>query len=171
MVAASLKAGTMKDTRIAAEPNLHVVRFDLEVTIRRPVSVVFAYVTDVRNLPEWQESAVAAEWIEPGRRFREQRSFLGRTAELELEVTALEPDRRFDVKAVKGPVRFEIQHFFADAGANTQLRVEAEAEIGGALRFAARMAQGQAARQFRADLQRLKQVLERPSHAPTRAGG
>src|ERR671939_374664 len=50
-------------------------------------------------LPEWQESAVAAEWIEPGKRFRERRSFLGRTAELELEVTACEPNRRFDVKS------------------------------------------------------------------------
>src|SRR6266511_1940230 len=103
IVADSLYAGTRKDTRMAAQPNLHAVRFDLEVTIARPVAAVFAYVTDVRNLPEWQDSAIEAEWIEPQRRFRERRSFLGRTAETELEVTAFEPERRFDVKAVKGP--------------------------------------------------------------------
>ena len=122
---------------------------------------VFAYVSDVTNLPEWQESAVEAEWIEPGRRFRERRIFLGRTAELELEVTASEPDRRFDVEAVKGPVRFEIKHEFAPNGDGTSLRVAAEAAVGGALRFAAGMAKRQAERQFRADLERLKDVLER----------
>jgi uncharacterized membrane protein len=138
------------------------VHFDLEVTIEQPVEVVFAYVMDVRNLPEWQESAVAANWIEPGRRFRERRSFLGRTVEIELEVTALEPSRRFDVKAVKGPVRFEIRHAFAAADGNTSLHVSAEAKLEGAMRFAAAMAKGQAERQFRADLARLKELLEEP---------
>jgi uncharacterized membrane protein len=136
------------------------MRFDLEVGIERPVEAVFAYVTDVHNLPEWQESAVSAEWIEEGSRFRERRSFLGRTAELELEVTALEQDRRFDVKAVKGPVKFEIHHSFETAGGGTLLHVSASAAIGGALRFAASMAKKQAERQFRADLERLKAVLE-----------
>jgi uncharacterized membrane protein len=138
------------------------VRFDLEVTIEQPVGVVFAYVTDVGNLPEWQESAVAADWIEPGRRFRERRSFLGRTVEIELEVTALEPDRRFDVKAVQGPVRFEIQHAFAAADGGTSLHVSAEAKLEGAMRFAAAMAKGQVERQFRSDLARLKELLEKP---------
>src|SRR6059058_3455649 len=116
---------------MAAEPNLLAVRFDLEVTIARPVGAVFAYVGDVAHLPEWQESAVAASWIEPGKRFRERRSFLGRTASLELEVTAYEQDRRFDVKSVSGPVRFEILHLFEAVAGDTVLRVTAEAPIGG----------------------------------------
>ena len=145
---------------MAAEPNLQAVRFDLEVTIERPVEDVFAYVSDVAHLPEWQESAVAASWIEPGARFRERRTFLGRTAELELEVTSNERDRRFDVKSVSGPVRFEILHAFEAVAGGTVLRVTAEAAIGGALRFAAAMAKKQAERQFRSDLERLKEVLE-----------
>ena len=155
---------------MAAQPNLPAMRFDLEVTIGRPVDAVFAYVSDVRNLPEWQESAVSAEWIEEGSRFRERRSFLGRTAELELEVTAFEQNRRFDVKAVTGPVRFEIHHRFEAEGDATVVRLTADAAIAGALRFAARMAQGQAERQFRSDLERLKEILERATRAPTRAG-
>jgi uncharacterized membrane protein len=146
---------------MAAQPNLQAVRFELEVTIERPVAAVFAYVTDVSNLPDWQESAVAAEWIEEGSRFRERRSFLGRTVELELEVTAFEQDRRFDVKALTGPVRFEIRHRFDGADGRTRLRVTAEAALGRAARFAAAMAKRQAERQFRSDLDRLKDVLER----------
>jgi uncharacterized membrane protein len=149
------------------------MKFDLDVTIDRPVGEVFAYVTDVRKVPEWQESAESAEWIEEGKRFRERRQFMGRTAELELEVTALEPGRRFDVRAVKSPITFEIRHSFDGAGGGTLLRVHGEAKLGGALRFAAGVAKRQAERQFRSDFQRLKAVLERrdeesPSDRPPR---
>ena len=149
------------------------MEFDLEVTIDRPVVEVFAYVTDVRNLPEWQDSAKSAEWIEEGRRFRERRHFLGRTAELELQVTALEPERRFEVRTVNAPVAFEIRHSFEAAADATRLRVQGEANLGGALRFAAGMARRQAERQFRQDFHRLKDVLERrdeesPSDRPPR---
>jgi uncharacterized membrane protein len=145
---------------MAAQPNLQTVRFDLEVTIARPVEDVFAYVSDPAHLPEWQESALAADWIERGKRFRERRTFLGRTAEVELEVTAYEQDRRFDVKSVSGPVRFEIRHAFAATDEGTSLQLTAEAAVGGALRVAAAMAKKQAERQFRSDLERLKEVLE-----------
>jgi len=152
------------------------VRFDLEVRIERPVGAVFAYVADIRNLPQWQESAEAADWVDEGSRFRERRSFLGRAAELELEVTAFEQGRRFDVKAVTGPVRFEISHRFEPVEGGTQVHVSAEAAVGGALRFAAAMAKKQAERQFRSDLGRLKEVLERrdeesPSDRPPRPAG
>jgi uncharacterized membrane protein len=149
------------------------VNFDLEVMIARPVADVFAYVTDVRNVPEWQESAVSAEWLEEGRRFRERRQFMGRDADLELEVTGLEPERRFDVRAVKAPVKFEIRHTFEAVDAGTRVRVHGEAKLGGALRFAAGMAKRQAEHQFRRDFERLKELLERrdeesPSDRPPR---
>jgi len=149
------------------------VEFDLEVTIDRPVGEVFAYVTDVRNVPEWQESAVSADWIEEGRRFREQRQFMGRTAGLELEVTALEADRRFDVRTVKAPVELEIHHAFEAVDGGTRVAVHGTAALGGALRLAAGMAKRQAERQFRGDFERLKARLERrdeesPSDRPPR---
>ena len=149
------------------------MEFDLEVTIERPVSEVFAYVTDVRNVPEWQESAVSAEWVEEGRRYRERRQFMGRTAELELVVIALEPDRRFDVRTVKAPVEIEIHHSFEAVEGGTRVAVRGTAALGGALRFAAGMAKRQAERQFRGDFDRLKERLERrdeesPSDRPPR---
>jgi uncharacterized membrane protein len=149
------------------------VEFDLEVSIDRPVSEVFAYVTDVRNVPEWQESAESAEWIEEGSRFRERRHFMGRTAALELAVTALEPERRFDVRTVNSPVQFEIRHSFEGLDGGTILRVQGNAKLGGVLRFAAGMAKRQAESQFRKDFERLKQRLERrdeesPSDRPPR---
>ena len=150
---------------MAAQPNLPAVEFELEVSIARLVAEVFAYVTDVRNLPAWQESALEAEWegdgpVAIGSRIREKRTFLGRTAESELEVTGYAPDRRFDVEALTGPIRFRIRHSFEEIGGETLLRVRAEAETGGMLRLAGPMVARQAERQFRSDLERLKDVLE-----------
>jgi len=158
---------------MAAQPNLPAVEFEFEVRISRPVHEVFAYLTDVRNVPEWQESAVSAEWIEEGKRFRERRTFMGRSADLELEVTAFEPDWRFDVEAVKAPVKFGIHHSFEAVDGGTLVRVHGGAKLSGALRFAGRMAKRQAEGQFRNDFARLKEVLERrdeesPSDRPPR---
>jgi uncharacterized membrane protein len=149
------------------------MEFDLEQQIDRPVDEVFAYVTDVRNVPTWQESAESAEWIDEGRRFRERRTFMGRTAEIEMEVDALEPERRFDVRAVNAPVKLQIRHSFEARDGGTLLRVHGTAKLGGALRFAAGMAKRQAENQFRRDFQRLKALLERrdeesPSDRPPR---
>ncbi|HWJ44315.1 MAG TPA: SRPBCC family protein [Gaiellaceae bacterium] len=144
------------------------MRFDLEVRIARPVADVFAYLTDVRNVPEWQESALSAEWIEEGKRFRERRSFLGRSAELELEVSEFEQDRRFDVRTMKAPVPLEIHHTFAAVDGGPQQKLTAEAKLSGALRFAGGMAKSQAERQFRNDLQHLKDLLE--NRATPKAG-
>jgi uncharacterized membrane protein len=141
------------------------VKFDFDVVIDRPVDDVFAYVTDVRNLPEWQESAVEAAWIEVssprlGARLRERRDLFGRTIESEVEVTAYEPGRRFDLRALSGPIRFVVRHRFEAVENGTRLRLGAEGEPGGMLRFAGPVIARQAQRQFRDDLQRLKQVLE-----------
>ena len=149
------------------------MEFNLDVWIDRPLADVFAFVTEVENLPKWQESAQSAEWIERGKRFRERRSFLGRTAQIELEVMAIERHRRFDVRALDGPVRFEIQHRFEERDGGTVVGIDARAKIGGMLRFAAAAARGQAERQFRGDLDRLKEELERrdeesPSDRPPR---
>jgi uncharacterized membrane protein len=149
------------------------VEFDLEVTIDRPVAEVFAYVTDISNVPTWQESAVSAVWLDWGRRFSERRHFMGREADIELEVTALEPDRRFDFRAVNAPVRFDIRHTFDAVDGGTRVRVHGEAKLSGALRLAARMARRQAEHQFRRDFERLKDLLERrdresPSDRPPR---
>jgi uncharacterized membrane protein len=141
------------------------MKFDLEIVVERPVDEVFAYVTAVENLPEWQESALEASWkdeppITRGSRMWERRRFLGRTAENELEVTAYEPDRRFDLKIVKGPVRFEVRHAFEPSDGGTRLRVVVEGG-GTMLRLAGPIVARQAEQQFSADLERLRDVLAR----------
>ena len=71
---------------------------------------------------------------------------------------------------MSGPIRFEVRHSFEAADEGTRLQLTAEGEAGGMLRFAGPMVARQAERQFRADLERLKHVLDRDAFEPFRTG-
>ena len=71
--------------------------FEITVDVARLPAEVFAYLTDVSKLPEWQATASEAELdgaVGQGARIRERRHFLGRDLRTELEVTAYEPPAR-----------------------------------------------------------------------------
>ena len=141
------------------------MRFEFEVEIERPVEEVFAYVTDVGNLPEWQSATSDAAWItddgpRAGARIRQTTTFLGRTMELELEVTSYEPGRRFDLRTVRGPLPFTVHHSFAPADGGTRIHFVGEGRVGGVFRLASGVVAKQAERESRADFARLKALLE-----------
>jgi hypothetical protein len=80
-------------------------KFELTLDIGRPSADVFAYLTDVGTLAEWQSTVVAASTDGPvrlGTRIRERRRFLGREVQTELEVPRYEPPDRLDAKARVG---------------------------------------------------------------------
>ena len=138
--------------------------FSLTVDIARSMEDVFAYLTDVSRLSEWQSSAQSAEVdgeIREGARIRERRTFMGHAVKVELEVTAYDPPRHFDVSSRGGPVSYEVQHTLEPSGGGTRLDVEVSVKLSGMMRLAARGPLKLAEREFRADFRRLKDVLER----------
>jgi uncharacterized protein YndB with AHSA1/START domain len=133
------------------------------VRIGRPPADVFHYLTEVERAPEWQSSAVevsAEGEINEGTRIREIRNFLGRRAESTLEVTEYEPGRKFSLRVLSGPLPFEVRHALAPDGEGTRLAGVVEADTSRFPKLAVRMMAGTAERQFKADLERLKRVLE-----------
>ena len=137
--------------------------FELTIEIARPPEDVFAYLTDVSNLPAWQSSARAAEadgGIRRGTRIREQRTFMGRDVKTEVEVTGYEFPERFDLRSLSGPVSYEIRHDLKRAGAGTRLHVRADVKVGAMMRIAAQGPLKMAEREFRSDFERLKTILE-----------
>lgn len=135
----------------------HTVRID------RPPVDVFEYLTNVEKLPEWQSSAVEANAegeIGVGTRIRETRNFLGRRAESTLEVIEYEPGRKFSLRVLTGPLPFEVRHELSPENGGTRLDWVAEADTSRFPKLAVRMMAGTAERQFKADLERLKRVLE-----------
>ena len=131
------------------------MRAELTIEIARKPEDVFAYLTDVSHLPEWQ-AGVQSATLRDGR-IEESRSLLGREFQTTLEIVAREEPRLFALRALDGPVRFTVRHELEPADGGTRLTVTAEGEVPG---FAAGLLARGAERQFRKDFERLKQILE-----------
>jgi uncharacterized protein YndB with AHSA1/START domain len=84
-----------------------MIKVDYHVPIRRSPMDVYAYVTDVERIPEWQHVAGVKKVtkgtdgpLAVGSRFTMERQARGGLATIQAEVTALEPGRRFDFHTV-----------------------------------------------------------------------
>ena len=140
-----------------------MVRIEFSVDVNRPPSEVFAYITDADRLPEWQSGAVEAQWQGEkarGAHIREVRKFLGRRMETELEVTEYEPDRRFGLRAVSGPVPFSVTQVLEPRDGGTRLSFIGEGEPGGFFKLAEPIVARVAERQFKNDFETMKDILE-----------
>jgi uncharacterized membrane protein len=144
-----------------------VVRVEHSIVIERPPAEVFAYTTDPGKLPEWQSTALEARSegpIQQGAHLTEVRKFLGRRMESEVEVTAYEPDRRFGLKVLSGPVPFTFEQTLEPADGSTRVKVVLEGEPGGFFKLAEPLVERAVRRQVEADFEQLKDILEaRPS--------
>jgi uncharacterized membrane protein len=138
-----------------AEPILRAVRAELTIEIARTPEDVFAYLTDVANLPAWQTSVKSAT-LRDGR-IEESRSLLGREITSTLEIVEQDEPRLFALRALDSPVPFSVRHELEPADAGTRLTVTAEGDVPG---FAAGLVARRAERQFRKDFERLKRILE-----------
>lgn len=90
---------------------MSAIRESIEIG-RRPEEV-FSYVTDPSHLPEWQESAVSAHPVGDaplavGSKFRTTRRIGRRERAMTMEVTELDPPRRWHFHGVDGPVRGDV---------------------------------------------------------------
>ena len=149
-----------------------MIRIELTVEIACPPENVFAALTDLERLPEWQSSAVSSKADGPlavGVRVREQRSMLGRELENELEVTAYDTPRRFALEGRSGAIPLSINHELVEEGGKTVLHVRAQAEPGGLFKLAEPMIKRTAEQELRADFECLKDRLEAGGYPPQAA--
>ena len=131
------------------------MRAELTIEIERTPEDVFAYLTDVSNLPAWQAGVKSA--TERAGRIEEERSLLGKELRTTLEIVEREEPRVFTVRALDGPVPFTVRHELEPADGGPRLTVSAEGDVPG---FAAGLLARRAEKQFRKDFERLKQILE-----------
>ena len=139
-----------------------MVRIELTVHVRRPRAEVFAYLADPGNLPEWQSGAVEATADGPiavGTKISEVHKFLGRRIESTFEVTEFEPHSKFSLQTLSGPMMLQV-HYALTEGDGTVLTFVLEGEPGGFFKLAEPLVTRQAERQFKSDLETLKDLLE-----------
>jgi ligand-binding SRPBCC domain-containing protein len=137
------------------------------VVINRPLQEVFDYVANRETLPEWSapiqevRKETQGPLVEEGARFTTVAKFLGRRFETPFEVSVHDPPRRHTDRSTGGPFPQEYTHIFEEvAGGGTRLTEVTDGEPGGFFRLAGPLLEIAIRRQFRADLDTLKDLLE-----------
>jgi uncharacterized protein YndB with AHSA1/START domain len=143
-----------------------MARTEHTVVVERPPKEVFAVLTDVSNLPEWQSGAVEVRGLEGvlgvGSTYVQELKFLGKRMEATIEVTEFEPGRRFSLRTRTGSIPFRVRHTLepADGGGATRLHVELEGDPGGLFKLGKSLVMRNARRQIEGDFAALKKLVE-----------
>jgi len=141
------------------------VRAEVTIEVARTPVDVFAYLTNVSNLPSWQSGVHSAQIEDAGlprvgARIRESRHMLGRELNTMLEITDYDPPRLFVLRALNSPVPFTVRHELKASEAGTTLTVTGEGDAALLPGFASGIMARRAEKQFRKDFERLKKRLE-----------
>jgi carbon monoxide dehydrogenase subunit G len=137
---------------------LRAVHAEVVIDIDRSPEEVYAFLTDVSNLPSWQSGVHSAR--REGSQIHESRHMLGRELNTTLEIEEEEPPRVFALRALNSPVPFSVRHELEPSGGGTRLTVTGEGDAGMLPGFAAGIMARRAEKQFRKDFERLKRLLE-----------
>jgi len=146
-----------------------MIDFTIETEIGRPVSAVFALVSDPTKLAIWQASTVSAVQEDGGplglgTRVRElHRAPGGKQLTSRVEVSEYEEDRVFALQMIEGPLPIDARITFEPSERGTRLRFRAHGQPTGAMRLAQPLLRRSLERQFARDCETLKQVLESPT--------
>jgi carbon monoxide dehydrogenase subunit G len=141
------------------------VEFSNTITIDRPSRDVFAFIADFENVPKWNYAILETRKtstgsVGVGSTYRQVRSLPTRSEEL-LEVTELDPGRRFTVRGDLGPFTGTMTYEFEDAGGGgTRLTNTAHLEGRGIMKVAAPIASGRVRDAVAENLRALKGILE-----------
>jgi carbon monoxide dehydrogenase subunit G len=141
------------------------LRVEFEIEVGRAIEEVFAYLTDLSKLAEWDPRVVSVELetdlpMSVGTRMRETRSLLGRTVEQLVEVSEHEPPRLFSLRILEGPVPLDGRNVLEPIDGGTRIRFRGEGELRGAAKLLQPLMRVAVERQLRRHYQRLRENLE-----------
>jgi uncharacterized protein YndB with AHSA1/START domain len=138
------------------------------VEINREPGVVFDYLAEPTNRPQWQDAVRSVEVVRSshegvGTQVRESRRVGASVRTYTWEVTAFEPPRRYAFQGVQGPVRAFVVMTLSPAGDGRRTRVDMNLDFEGqgVGRLLAVLARMGARREIPKNVQQLRQNLER----------
>lgn len=142
------------------------VDVETETVIRRPRDEVAAYAGDPGNAPEWYARIDSVEWrtappVAVGSRMDFVARFLGRRLAYTYEVVELVPGERLVMRTAQGPFPMETTYAWQplDEG-STRMTLRNRGNPAGFSVLAAPFLAGAVRRANRADLRRLRELLE-----------
>jgi uncharacterized membrane protein len=137
-----------------------------EIVIDRPLVEVTEYAADPSNAPEWYVNIESVEWktpppLAPGSSVAFVAHFLGRRLAYTYEIVEYVPGERVVMRTAEGPFPMETTYRWELAGDGTRMTLRNRGEPRGFSKLAAPFMAAAMRRANRADLARLKQLLER----------
>ena len=136
-----------------------------EIQIARPRADVAAFACDPDNATRWYENIESVEWRSPrplavGTRLEFVARFMGRRLAYTYEVREHVPGERFVMSTAQGPFPMETTYTFEDASQGTRMTLRNRGEPSGFAKVGARLMERAMRRANRADLRRIKELLE-----------
>jgi hypothetical protein len=137
-----------------------------EVEIARPRAEVAVFACDPDNARRWYENIESVEWRSPpplaaGSRLEFVARFLGRRLAYTYEVREHVLGERLVMSTAQGPFPMETTYAFEDTGAGTRMTLRNRGEPAGFAKVGAPLMERAMRRANRADLRRIKEILER----------
>jgi carbon monoxide dehydrogenase subunit G len=135
------------------------------VEIARPLDEVFAFVSDARNRPSWDDSVDSEELTSPepigvGSTVRTRMRSMGRDYEIDWEIVEHEPPTRQRIESTSGPFSTTLAYELAGDGDRASVRFSVTGRPTGALRLMQPLIARNTQRNLDQGFARLKQVLE-----------
>jgi hypothetical protein len=142
-----------------------------EIIIARPVAVVFDYVADQSNEPQYNPRMVRAEKITPGpvgkgTKFRSAVAYMGRTAEMVIECTGYDRPALFASVTTMRQADISYTLTFEPAAAGTRMRWSGQVRPKGSVRLLGPVITWLGVRQEQRIWTSLKKHLEAPAARP-----
>jgi uncharacterized protein YndB with AHSA1/START domain len=141
-----------------------VATFENMVMIARRIEDVFAFLSDLENIPKWNYAIVETRKISEGpvgvgTTYRQVRSVPSRSEE-RLEITAYDPPRQLEVRGQLGPFRSRLFYALNATPEGTRVTNTVEVELRGPGRLLGRVAVPRVRDAVAANLRKLKELLE-----------
>lgn len=141
------------------------MRFANRVTVQRSPHEVFEYLANFENVPDWNYAIVETRKtsdgpVGVGTKYRQTRS-LPSPSEEAFEVTEFEPDQRLAIHGGLGPFEGTLTYELETVADGTRITNSADLEAHGLLKIAAPLASSRVGDAVAANLQKLKEILER----------
>lgn len=137
------------------------------VEVARPVDEAFAYVTDPRTMPEWQEGCVSGQMdsapARVGSKCTTVRRIGGREREVVTQITECDPPRRWSDRGISGPIRAIVGVTVEPLADPARSRVTIDLDFTGhgvGRLLVPLVVRRQAAREMPGNMRRLKQRLQ-----------
>lgn len=142
-----------------------MARIEESITIKRPVDIVFAYTTDVKNWPKWHSAMLEAEPMSPGQMgvgttFRGANRVMGRRMEWNSKVTECELNKMWGENIIAGNTQIQEHLTFDPVEGGMKFTLVYEMKVGGFLKLFSPMVVNTERKQTKKNLSSLKSILE-----------